>query len=895
MPQSLFSAHGRRTLSRKLLLPASIFSGLFIALSLALAGHLIKAEYLMDELAQAKESANTVRSAHLAATSTTQLQRFISAYSTSRHIRSIAVVVGSPPQVIAASRNALIGGELSEAIKGFAPSDLKPELSPQDLLLQSSEGTRYLMTYAGEAFGIAQRTKADRAAVYVEIYDWDGRHGEHVIASTAIVLLISGLGMLIAIFFALQKTHVLDPLARLEQFIVSTAAFEAPEGQTNSDDEISRLARTFNQGIRQIQNQNRALKESESRLHQALQAIKGYIWTWNLNTNSIQRSQEWEVMTGLAADSVAFADGIDASQRVAAVQKAFDLRDSLLSGERDNTRFEHKVICADGSTKWFLSIGNLLNNHSKNDSLQIAGVSFDITEVKSLRDAETMNRARLATALEAARGGAWEWNIPEQKFRFSPEWARRLGYEPSDFDGNVKNFKANIESKIHPEDADAVARRVSDGLKFNLQEFNSEHRIKLKHGGYIWVLDRGRVVERDSRGNPSLILGVQIDITDRKLLQEQLEQSSKLSAIGQLTGGVAHDLNNMLAVILGSAELIDEAVPKESRLDQLTQRILQAVHRGSDLIRRLLVFARKAETNPEVIDLGQEVGEYVKMVGDTIGPGIKIDYDRPSEVIAVKVDRVLLETCFLNLCINARDAMPNGGSIRAAVELQQQRDNVCQRDWAVLKVSDQGIGMSADVKAHIFEPFFSTKPKGNGTGLGLAMVHGFIAQSGGRIDVESEVGRGSSFIIRLPISDQIPASSQPKLDKAVQRLPAEFKVLIVEDNRAVRETLREQLEAAGGTVVEAESVEEAQAILEGSLGIGFCVCDFDLGPGLSGSDLAEWVKRSKLSIPGIILTGYPASAGGPGEDLAWKVVSKPIAASALVEMIIRPQPVNRSA
>jgi PAS domain S-box-containing protein len=376
------------------------------------------------------------------------------------------------------------------------------------------------------------------------------------------------------------------------------------------------------------------------------------------------------------------------------------------------------------------------------------------------------------------------------------------------------------------------------------------------------------------------------DITSRVQLEEQLKQTEKLAAFGQLTGGIAHDVNNDLAVILGAAELINEQAQGGSRLDVLSKRIIGTVERSASLVQRMLAFSRKAEIVPVDLDLSISVKEIVESMRRTLAGRVDLRYSPPSQPAWVHVDRSVLESSLINLAVNARDAMPNGGTLTFAVATERREIGEVVSDWVVLMATDTGIGMSEEVRNRVFEPFFTTKPMGGGTGLGLSTVYGFVHQSGGNIEVQSEVGKGTTFTIWLPQIALPGAHRQAGSAGAVGPTDVGKTVLIVEDNEILRTTLKEQLQAIGSRVIEAGTVDEAQALIaQHHAGLDYILSDLDLGAGPSGIDLAEWVKQQGYSIAGAIVSGYLSV---PNERIAvagWDRIQKPVKIKEVAELL----------
>jgi two-component system, cell cycle sensor histidine kinase and response regulator CckA len=379
---------------------------------------------------------------------------------------------------------------------------------------------------------------------------------------------------------------------------------------------------------------------------------------------------------------------------------------------------------------------------------------------------------------------------------------------------------------------------------------------------------------RDSEGKPIGFRGIARDVTERKhaeiemvTLQEQLRQSQKMEAIGQLAGGVAHDFNNLLTVIHGYSELILTSLDENSRLRQDVQEIIHASERASSLTRQLLAFSRKQVLQPKVLDLNAHVFDMDKMLRRMIGENIELMTLLAKDLGRIKADPGQIEQVILNLAVNARDAMLNGGKLTietANIELDENyarsHIGVTPGHYVMLSVSDTGVGIAREVKERIFEPFFTTKEKGKGTGLGLSTVFGIIQQSGGNIWVYSEPGLGTTFKIYLPRIEEDTESLKPSA-VSTKSLQGSETILLVEDEEIVRKLACTILQKNGYKVLEAPNGEEALRIVQGQNGnpIHLLVTDVVM-PGMSGRQLADLLERLRPEMKILYISGYTDNA-----------------------------------
>ncbi|HMK78076.1 MAG TPA: PAS domain S-box protein [Xanthobacteraceae bacterium] len=357
------------------------------------------------------------------------------------------------------------------------------------------------------------------------------------------------------------------------------------------------------------------------------------------------------------------------------------------------------------------------------------------------------------------------------------------------------------------------------------------------------------------------------DITSRRSLEEQLRQAQKMEAIGQLTGGLAHDFNNLLAIIIGNLDLLREQVGWNPDALEAVDEALGASLRGADLNRRLLAFARRQPLQPKSVELNELVSAMSKLLERTLGEHISIKLALGAELWPLLVDPTQLESALTNLAVNARDAMPTGGQLTIGTRniafdqgYAELHGDVAPGDYVVLEVSDTGTGMPPEVIARVFEPFFTTKAKDKGTGLGLSMVFGFVKQSGGHVQVYSEVGVGTTVRLYLPRAASAAAADEARPDAAMPR--GYETVLAVEDNAGLRRILVRQLNDLGYKVLEAEDARSAVEVLKGRESIDLLFTDIVLPNGVNGAELARMAAALRSNLKVLFTSGFPEAAFG---------------------------------
>jgi signal transduction histidine kinase/CheY-like chemotaxis protein len=416
-----------------------------------------------------------------------------------------------------------------------------------------------------------------------------------------------------------------------------------------------------------------------------------------------------------------------------------------------------------------------------------------------------------------------------------------------------------------------VGRSLSEYFQTNDPEFPAivAHNKALGGQSFTYEIDwAGRVFEshvqplRSSEGDLLGVIGVALDITDRKRLTDQLRQSQKMQAVGELAGGVAHDFNNLLMVVKGHAEMLLDQLAESSPLRQNVVQVQKAAERAASLTRQLLAFSRLQVLQPRVIDLNEVVGGMIQMFSRVIGANIELAFLPGSRLGHVKADPSQIEQVLLNLVVNARDAMAGGGRLTietSTVELDRshaaKHTGMIPGHFVMLVVSDTGCGMDAKTQARIFEPFFTTKTQGKGTGLGLATVYGVVKQSGGFIWVYSEPGHGTTFKIYLPeVAEEVDRSVVEKVAPRAQK--GSETILIVEDEESVRDLVKDYLVAAGYHVLEASDGVQALEIAAGHKGtIHMLVTDVVM-PRLSGREVAARISATRTNLRVLYISGY---------------------------------------
>ncbi|MBL6945138.1 MAG: PAS domain S-box protein [Rhodospirillales bacterium] len=557
-------------------------------------------------------------------------------------------------------------------------------------------------------------------------------------------------------------------------------------------------------------------------------------------------------------------------------------RVARLRGEKAPKRYEYQGLRKDGSVIWIENQARVVSWKNE-QAIQITFV--DVTERKRAEKVLAESEARLRSIME---------NAP------TPIFLR-------DIDGRlVDASKAYLDQQKKSRDQ-IVGTKASDYMEIELAEEialqekevmeSLEPRVFEVVHNFPDIGDRNLIVVRFPMiADDSELIGVggiSIDVTDRVIMERQLVQAQKMEVVGQLTRGVAHDFNNVLQVVETSLELAKDTIAEGSKAEELMNRALRAGHRGTTLTQQLLAFSRKQPLRPEPIDARSLVDGMTTLLARTLGEDISIETRFADGVANTIVDENGLTNALFNLALNARAAMPKGGALTVAVGQQHfdtdigiDNDVLAAGDYVEIAITDTGCGMLAETLEHAFEPFFTTKEVGEGSGLGLSMVYGFVRQSGGNVTIESELGKGTTVRLVLPAAtgEAISANGAQTARKGDQRA---IKVLLVEDDADVRITTHMVLKSLGCEVVEAENAVPVPGILEQDDSIDLLLSDVVLPGGQNGVELAQEAVGQHPDLKVILISGYPegtlVKAGL--KEAGFRLLRKPFSKNALSEAL----------
>lgn len=590
---------------------------------------------------------------------------------------------------------------------------------------------------------------------------------------------------------------------------------------------------------------------------------------------------------------------------------------ALLAGEIAADIKEKRYLRKDGRVCWVNLTRSLLRDAEGRPERLIAVIQ-DITERKRIETALRVSDTRLQLAREAAGFGIWEWDMVTGAVIWSEEEWRLHGLAPRPENPDLATWLGSL----HPEDRERVWTEEKAALEDPGQRYDTEYRVILADGRVRWLLARAKVL-RNAAGHPLRMVGLNMDITAiretetalrrltedlesrvreevaaREAAQARAAHAGQMQALGELAGGIAHDFNNVLQAVRASGALIVQCPADAEAVHEYARIVVEAADRGASVTRRLLAFARRGDLRAEMIDPVTLLQGMREVLEHTLGGGVTILISAGPDLPQMLADRSQLETALVNLAVNARDAMPQGGALTlsAAAEVlapgSVHRASLAAGRYVRIAVTDAGAGMDTATLARVFQPFFTTKSPGQGTGLDLAMVKGFAEQSGGGVAIDSTYGQGTTVTIWLPQAAARapgPAADAATGHDAGVSQASETRVLVVDDNPLVLRTLEAQLRRQGFAVVAAAGGPQALALLDDGLVVDAIVSDLTMAE-LDGISLIREAQARHPGLAAILLTGYAGDsaslATGGKRNGPFAVMQKPSRGSDLANRIL---------
>ena len=658
--------------------------------------------------------------------------------------------------------------------------------------------------------------------------------------------------------------------------------------QTN--DEIGTLSLAFNKMVTEIDTRSELAEQADLSMrilnstdsHMAVLGSDGSILTVNAAWRRFAEENSGGDENAWGTGSNYFVQYSEEWGDVAIAAEAYDGIRKVQNGQLPNFKIEYP--CHSPSEKrWFrLSVMPL---QGKEGTILVSHTN--ITERKLAEEEIRSVKRRLELAIQSGNFGIWDWDITNNIMVWDDRMLELYGLTAETFPGGIEAW----QNGLHPQDRDRTIEECQAALRGE-KEWNTEFRV-LHPNGTVKHIKANGIVIRNSDGNPIRMLGINYDISDQRNLEAQFHHAQKMESIGILAGGVAHDFNNILMAIVSYGYMAQTMLKDDPTTQGYIEEILDSANRASELTRGLLAFSRKQVIVPVLVDLNEVVSNVEKMLSRIVGEDIVLNTALSSGELPIMVDVGQMEQVLMNLAANARDAMPDGGHLliqtdAAYVDSHYAETHFFQNadKYAVLRVSDTGVGMDQGTKENIFEPFFTTKEVGKGTGLGLSMVYGIIKQHNGNIRVYSEVEKGTTFKIYLPmVQKKREVTSTP----AIESLPGGNgeTIIIAEDEPKVRESMVLILQGQDYKIIEAENGEDAvKKFKENRDAVSLLLLDVIM-PVKNGKEAYEEIKGFDPAVKTIFMSGYNdhiVSQKGRLDE-GFDVISKPINPDTLLRKI----------
>jgi PAS domain S-box-containing protein len=635
-----------------------------------------------------------------------------------------------------------------------------------------------------------------------------------------------------------------------------------------------------------------ALRESEERFRQMAENIENVFWMSNADlTEFLYVSPACERVWGksqteLYGRGLSFIDGIHALDRERIVaqlgQKQFI--------QKAGFELEYRVVKGDGIVRWVRHRAFPISSDA-GGLKRLVGVAEDITERKEAEEAVHISQERFRSVWERSADGMRLTDSQGRIIAVNEAYCRIVKLPREELEGN--SFSVAY-----------LGHGPHDGIETYIRKFESgdivprlNPRVQLWNAEQLDLEISNSFLELGSQGR--VLLSIFRDVSERRGLEDQLRQAQKMEAIGRLAGGVAHDFNNLLVVMRTHAELLllDGVLRSPDEREGLEQ-ITSAADRAANLTRQLLAFSRKQVMQSQPLLLNDVIANLTKMLNRIIGEDVRLECRYTGRLPLVQADVGMIEQVLVNLVVNARDAMPNGGEVQIGTEkvtldAAYQRLNPEGRsgEFVCLSVADSGTGISTEHLPRIFEPFFTTKEMGKGTGLGLATVYGIVKQHDGWIEVITRAGAGTTFKIFLPALSTHTRQAEPA-QRSTRIRKGNETILLVEDDDSVREVIKESLETYGYKIVEATCAREALTVWQDFNGkIDLLLTDIVMPEGMTGRDLAEHIRAAKPDLSVIFMSGYSPDIAGKDTGFFRQsktaFLQKPFPATALLEAVRR--------
>ena len=628
-----------------------------------------------------------------------------------------------------------------------------------------------------------------------------------------------------------------------------------------------------------------ALQSSEERFDLAMSVINDGIWDWNIRKKTVFFDDRYYIMLGYQPDE--FPSTVEAWQEKVHPDDLVRVRETFIAQIRQGNEhidIEYRLRHKAGYYLWIRGRGRVIEYEADGKIARILGTNSDVTQRRAAEEALRTSEQHYRALIETTASAAWEYDTSSEQFIYvSPQIEKTTGYE-AELWTDLDFWK----SHLHPDDKHRIIEYITDMIRQG-KDHSYEYRLIAASGEIKWIRSDVHVIHAADR--PVILRGYSMDITELKHTEQALQRAQKMEAVGQLTGGIAHDFNNILGVISGNLDLLRQQIEPTEKVNKRLDSIQKAAQRATDLTRQLLGFSRRRGVESSVLDINQVIEGMHDLIERSLTPQVYVEKNLQSDLFAVRLAKGDFEDAMLNLILNARDAMKGRGTLRLATcNHCFTEDTLIAGQWisagnyVEVSVADTGEGMSEAIQARIFEPFFTTKQQGQGTGLGLAMVFGFVERSMAKIVIESQPGEGATF--RLFFQQEERRQADRTDDVTIQKtMPSGTEtVLLVDDEVDLLDIARETLDTVGYKVLTATSAEQALVQIEQEQ-VDIVFSDVVM-PGMNGFELAELIHEKYPQVQVLLTSGFSDKHKQSDEGRSrYTIVEKPYSPYVLTTQI----------
>jgi two-component system CheB/CheR fusion protein len=637
----------------------------------------------------------------------------------------------------------------------------------------------------------------------------------------------------------------------------------------------------------------RANEKSNFQLDLLAESTNVGMWELDVTSKTMIVNNRWLGIIGYTSEEIKGVDIIEwklAKIHPGDVLETAELLDKHMHGKTESYVSEYRIRHKKGHWVWIYDSGKF-SDWSRFEERYIVGTSIDVTSRKMLEAEREQIAQELTQLINTANAPIFGIDIEGKVNEWNQSAVTITGFSKEDVMGRV--FEDYIIMDEHKESVKQVLDKALQGIETS----NYEFPLHAKDGKRLEIL-LNATSRRDVEGNITGVIGIGQDITELRAKESALNQAQKMEAVGQLTGGIAHDFNNLLSIIKGNLRFLQEDIGQSTvEIDELFEDAMSAVDAGAELTQRMLAFSRTKTLQPEIKNANDTIEKFARFLSRTLAAGVELDIDLSDDALFINTDPSQLENALLNLSLNARDAMPEGGTITIGATQYHHGDgdgdtyslSLREGDYVKISVTDTGSGISSEDLQHVYEPFFTTKEIGKGSGLGLSMVFGFTQQTNGACHIHSTPGQGTTVSMYFPeVIERRRVDRKTEDNEELPSLNSEV-ILVVEDEPRVRRVTLRDLKKLGYKTLEAENADMAKTIIESGKHIDLLFSDIIMPGVMDGRMLAVWIEEHYPQIKIILTSGFSKSAEEVDMEKvqteSFTIIGKPYSTAELAKQI----------